>query len=44
MNMEQHQKLIEKIFNAQDEQGFWKVLPESDKYYPDYLHYVGSAV
>lgn len=34
------QAIINKIFQAQDENGFWKMLPPSDKYYPDYLHYV----
>lgn len=34
------QAIISKIFEAQDENGFWKMLPASDKYYPDYLHYV----
>jgi len=34
------QAIINKIFEAQDENGFWKMLPPSDKYYPDYLHYV----
>ncbi|MBK8626588.1 MAG: hypothetical protein IPN86_13780 [Saprospiraceae bacterium] len=34
------QKLIDKIFDAQDENGLWKVLSDTDKYYPDYLHYV----
>ena len=34
------QAIINKIFETQDEDGFWKMLPPSDKYYPDYLHYV----
>lgn len=38
--MNSHQKRINKIFEAQREDGFWKVLPESHRYYPDYLHYV----
>jgi len=38
--MDNQQKIINKIFDAQGENGFWKMLPESDKYYPDYVHYV----
>ena len=38
--MDNHQKIIDRIFGAQGENGFWKVLSESDKYYPDYIHYV----
>lgn len=38
--MKNHQKIINKIFDAQGENGFWKMLSESDKYYPDYMHYV----
>lgn len=37
--MNPNQILIDKIFKAQDENGLWKVLPTSDKHYPDYLHY-----
>lgn len=33
-------KIINKIFEARGENGFWKVLPEFHKYYPDYMHYV----
>lgn len=32
--------IIEKIFAAQSENGLWKMIPESHKYFPDYLHYV----
>ncbi len=38
--MENSNEIIDKIFESQDENGFWKLLPPSDKYYPDYLHYV----
>ena len=38
--MDNHQKIVNRIFKAQGENGFWKVLPEFHKYYPDYLHYV----
>jgi len=34
------QKLIERIFSLQDENGLWKVIPKSHKYYSTYLHYV----
>jgi len=40
LEMESHQKIIDRIFKVQGENGFWKVLSESDKYYPDYMHYV----
>jgi len=40
MKLDVDQNLIDKIFKAQDENGLWKVLPKTDKYYPDYLHYV----
>jgi len=32
--------IIEKIFDAQNEQGLWKVISENHRYYPDCLHYV----
>lgn len=38
--MAYHQKIIDRIFAAQQENGFWKTLPESHKYYPEYMHYV----
>ena len=39
--MDKYQKIINRIFEAQGENGFWKMLPESDKNYPDYLqHYM----
>lgn len=38
--MKDTQQLIDQIFEFQNEQGFWKVLPDSDPYYPQYLHYV----
>lgn len=38
--MDDYQKIINRIFETQDENGFWNILPESDKYYPDYLHYM----
>ncbi|NND08520.1 MAG: hypothetical protein HKN87_19240 [Saprospiraceae bacterium] len=33
-------QISERIFANQQDSGFWKTLPESHKYYPDYLHYV----
>lgn len=33
------QEIIERIFAAQND-GLWKVIPPTHKYYPDYLHYV----
>jgi hypothetical protein len=33
------QNIIHKIFEAQGENGFWKMLPPSDKHYPSCLHY-----
>ncbi len=38
--MEDRQRIIKKIFDSQGINGCWKMLSESDKYYPDYLHYV----
>lgn len=38
--MDSHQTRIEKIFKAQDADGFWKLLPESDLRREQYLHYV----
>ena len=38
--MDNYEKITNRIFEAQGENGFWKVLPESHKYYPDYMHYV----
>ncbi len=38
--MKDPQIIIDKIFDAQGEHGFWKILPASDRYYQDYLHYV----
>lgn len=32
-------KIIEKIFEAQDSNGCWKLLPKNHKNYPDCLHY-----
>ncbi|WP_299530187.1 hypothetical protein [Ulvibacterium sp.] len=37
---ENRQNIIEKIFDAQNENGLWKVIPTNHKNYPDYLHYV----
>ena len=34
------QKIISKIFEAQGNDGYWKILPKSHKYFPDYMHYV----
>ncbi|MBK7009731.1 MAG: hypothetical protein IPH36_14435 [Saprospiraceae bacterium] len=38
--MDNRAELIEKIFSAQDKNGFWKTLTPNDRYYPDYQHYV----
>jgi len=38
--MDNHQKIINRIFEAQDDNGFWKLIPETNKYYPSCLHYV----
>lgn len=38
--MRSHDQIIKAIFDAQSESGFWKVIPESHHYYPQYLHYV----
>ena len=40
LNFMDNQNIIKRIFGAQGEHGFWRMLPESHKYYPDYLHYV----
>ncbi len=34
------ENIIERIFDRQDKNGLWKVIPKTHKYYPDYLHYV----
>lgn len=33
-------QLINKLFELQNPNGCWSVIPETHKYYPDYLHYV----
>jgi hypothetical protein len=38
--MNSSKKIIERIFEAQGSNGFWKVLSKSNKYYPDCVHYV----
>jgi hypothetical protein len=38
--VKEKEKIIERIFDRQDENGLWKVIPETHKYYPDYVHYV----
>jgi len=38
--MDERQQMIERIFAARNENGLWKEIPSSHKYYPDYLHYV----
>jgi len=38
--MDNHQIIINRIFETQGDNGLWKVLPKSHKYYPDYMHYV----
>lgn len=37
--MREYQRIIKEIFGSQGENGCWKMLSESDKYYPDFLHY-----
>lgn len=32
-------EVIKKIFAAQDKNGFWKLLPQTDPHFPDQLHY-----
>lgn len=38
--MEEYSQIIKKIFDSQGENGCWKMLSESDRYYPTHLHYV----
>ncbi|EAR02967.1 hypothetical protein [Maribacter sp. HTCC2170] len=38
--MDKKKKIIDRIFKAQGKNGFWKTLPQTHKYYPDYTHYV----
>lgn len=38
--MDHRQQLIERIFASRNENGLWKVIPETHKSYPVYLHYV----
>ncbi len=38
--MDNRQKIIDKIIETQGDNGFWKVLPKTHKYFPDYIHYV----
>jgi hypothetical protein len=38
--MEWPGKIAEKIFKVQNDNGYWKLLPKTHKYYPDCLHYV----
>ena len=38
--MDQRQKIIDRVFAAQGDNGCWKMLSSSDKYYPEYMHYV----
>lgn len=37
--MQNQEKIIDRIFKAQNENGCWKMIPESHKYYPSCLHY-----
>ncbi len=37
--MENYQRIIKEIFDSQGKNGCWKMLSESHKYYPNYLHY-----
>ena len=34
------QNIVEKIFSKRSDNGLWKQITKSNKYYPDYLHYV----
>ncbi|MEW6087365.1 MAG: hypothetical protein AB1498_03610 [bacterium] len=38
--MNKYSEIIKHIFDSQDKNGCWKMLPVSSKYYPTYLHYV----
>lgn len=38
--MDEYSQIIKNIFESQGKNGCWKMLSESDKYYPTYLHYV----
>ncbi len=38
--IERRKEIIERVFAAQDEDGFWKRITEKDKGYPQHLHYV----
>ena len=38
--MDNRQKIMDRIIEAQGDNGFWKILSKTDKYYPDYMHYV----
>ncbi|WP_158858886.1 hypothetical protein [Lunatibacter salilacus] len=38
--IQSRQNIIERIFSFQNGNGLWEVIPESHKYFPDYLHYV----
>jgi hypothetical protein len=38
--MNKYPEIIKNIFDSQNENGCWKLLAKSDKYYPVYLHYV----
>ena len=37
--MKNSKEIIERIFEPQGDNGYWKVLSASDKYYPDLMHY-----
>ena len=38
--MENRQQIIQRVFEARGENDFWKMIGQSDKYYPECLHYV----
>lgn len=38
--MDEYQRNIKEIFDSQGNNGCWKMLSESDKHYPTYLHYI----
>jgi hypothetical protein len=38
--MDDHQKIINRIFDSLGDDGFWKVIGSENTYYPSHLHYV----
>jgi len=39
-SMDSRKQIIQRVFDTRSENGFWKVICPSDKYYPECLHYV----